>query len=268
MQHVASLPMYDLPELRAHTDALWSAIAAELRRAGHDAPATLTRGVPLDDLWRDPALLLSQTCGYPLVKTHAQHVTLLATPCYDARGCNGAEYSSAVVVRAADNAMRLSDLRGRRCAVNDMSSNSGMNVLRAAIAPLAQDGCFFAGTVVTGAHSASVRAVADGRADVAAIDCISWAHLQHLRPAETNSLRVLCWTPSSPGLPLITSRHTDAATCSAVLQALDRAATSAAMAPVRKALRVSGFARLPLSAYDAILALEEQARARCYPTLR
>ncbi len=260
--------MYDLPELRAPTDALWSFIAAELRHAGHDAPAALTRGVPLEDMWRDPALLLSQTCGYPLIKTHAQHVTLLATPCYDAPGCHGAEYSSAIVVRADEDATRLSDMRGRRCAVNDMSSNSGMNVLRAAIAPLARGGRFFAETVVTRAHSASVRAVADGRADVAAIDCVTWAHLQTLRPAETGSLRVLCWSASSPGLPLITSHRTDAATCRALLQALDRVVTSAALTPVRKALRVSGFTRLPSPAYSAILTMEEQARARSYPMLR
>ena len=36
---VAALPMYDWPEVRAETDALWAAIGDGLRNAGLDAPA-------------------------------------------------------------------------------------------------------------------------------------------------------------------------------------------------------------------------------------
>jgi len=108
----AALPMYDFPQLTGATDALWSAIAARLTERGVAAPTALTRGVPLDDLWADPALLLAQTCGYPLVTTLAGRVTLVATPCYRADGCDGAWYRSAIVVRASDSASSLADLRG------------------------------------------------------------------------------------------------------------------------------------------------------------
>ena len=43
---------------------------------------------------------------------------------------------------AVDADITLADLKGRRCAVNQIDSNSGMNLLRAAIAPLA-DGTAF-----------------------------------------------------------------------------------------------------------------------------
>jgi len=83
---IASLPMYDLPELRTATDAWWSGMAAALRRAGIDpVPDQLTRVDSIAAVWRDPNLLLSQTCGYPLVREMADILQPVATPIYDAR---------------------------------------------------------------------------------------------------------------------------------------------------------------------------------------
>jgi ABC-type phosphate/phosphonate transport system substrate-binding protein len=264
----ASLSMYDFDELRPATDALWEAIAARLTDRGIAAPPSLTRGPPLIDLWTDPALLLAQTCGYPLVTGLAGKVALLATPRYDAPGCEGTLYRSAIVVRATDPAATLADLRGRRCAVNNVDSNSGMNLLRAAIAPLADGGRFFGAIITTGGHAASVRAVAGGDADVAAIDCVTWAHLRHLRPYETRGLRVLGWTSATQGLPLITSLHTDAPTRNALLGALDDVARDPALAPVRSQLRLDGFGALTLGDYEPVLALERMAQAAGYPVLQ
>lgn len=259
---LAALPMYDLEELREATDALWAAIAARL---GDAAPAHLTRDADLERIWTDPELLLGQTCGYPLVTTLRGRVALLATPHYRAAGCDGASYRSAVIVRADDRAASLADLRGRHCAVNDPASNSGMNLLRAAVAPLAGGAArFFGGVVMTGGHVGSIRAVAEGRADVASIDCVTWAHIGHLRPDAAAGLRVLAWTEASPGLPLITSRRTDAGTRRALVRALDEVARDPALAPVRDALRLEGFESLALRDYDSVLALERRARTAGY----
>jgi ABC-type phosphate/phosphonate transport system substrate-binding protein len=261
---VAALPMYDFPELHWATDALWVAIAARVKRA----PAPLARGRALMDIWTDPDLLLAQTCGYPLVTSLSGKVRLLAVPRYRAEGCAGVMYRSAVIVRADAAAARLADLRGRRCAVNGADSNSGMNVLRAAVAPLAVDGRFFGDVLSTGAHAASVDAVARGDADVAAIDCVTWAQLQRLRPAAVAGLRVLAWTAASPGLPLITSVRTSPETRDKLAQALDDVAADAALAPVLDALLIDGFEQLPLRAYDSVLDLERLACRFGYNILR
>jgi ABC-type phosphate/phosphonate transport system substrate-binding protein len=256
--------MYDLPELRWATDALWAAIAARVP----GTPAVLERARPLMDVWTDPDLVLAQTCGYPLVTSLAGRVRVVATPRYVAEGCEGASYRSAVIVRADDNAVCLADLRGRRCAVNGFDSQSGMNALRAAVAPLAEGGRFFGEVVTTGAHAASARAVACGDADVAAVDCVTWALLQRVRPAETRGLRVLAWTVASPGLPLITSMKADAATLGALVAALGLVAEDQALAPVREALLLAGFEVLPAGAYGSILAMEHQAVSLGYPILQ
>lgn len=260
MSLIAALPMYDFEELRPETDALWSGIAARLLAQGIEAPGSLLRGRALQDIWTGPKLLLAQTCGYPLVTSLAGRVTLVATPRYSAEGCDGILYRSVIIVRATDRAAVLADLHGRRCAMNGLDSNSGMNVLRAAIAPLTRGaGRFFGAVITTGGHIASVQAVANGKADVAAIDCVTWAHMQALRPSDTQGLRVLAWTDATPGLPLITSRRTDSATIGALRCAL----TGVASAP----LLLSGVEFVALSTYDSILALEERAQAMGYPVL-
>ena len=209
----AALPMYDFPALHAVTDAFWSAIAARLRAAGvADVPTALTRDMGHVDTWRDPRLLLGQACQYPLAKSWHEAVQLLAIPAYAAPGCDGSRYRSAIIVRAEDPARRLEDLRGRRCAVNERDSNSGSNLLRAAIAPLARQGRFFSSVELTGGHLQSAQSVAAGTADVAAIDCVSYAHIGRFYSQLTARLRILDWTPSSPGLPYITARASDPST--------------------------------------------------------
>ena len=260
--------MYDLPELQAANDALWAAIATRLASEGvSDAPERLTRGGALETLWSHPDLLLSQTCGYPFATTLRNRVQLVATPRYGAPGCSGPFYRSAIVVRADAPAGSLSDLRGARCAVNDLFSNSGMNLLRVEIAPLAHGQPFFGAVAISGSHEASAVAVADREADVAALDCVTWAHLQRFRPAMTGHLRVLTWTARSPGLPLITGLRTDALTRAALVRALEGVANDPDLSDLRAELLLEGFDSLPAQRYHAILHLERMATARGYAQL-
>jgi ABC-type phosphate/phosphonate transport system substrate-binding protein len=260
--------MYDLPELEAANEKLWAAIAERLRAKGvGDVPEQLTRTGALEAIWTDPNLLLAQTCGYPLVASLGERVRVVATPRYSAPGCDGALYRSALVVRAGDRASGLADLRGRRAAVNDLASNSGMNLFRIEVAPLAQGAPFFEAVTITGAHAASVEAVAAGEADVAAIDCVTWGHLQRLRPRTTNCLRILSWTMSAPGLPLIAAATMDAEVITALRQALAEVARDPKLVDVRETLLLDGFETLAEGAYEAILALERDAIAQGYPIL-
>jgi hypothetical protein len=80
---IASLPMYDYPELHAAHDALWAAIRLRLRARGiGDTPDALTRSADLFSMWRNPALLLGQTCGHPQVTGLGDKVQVIATPIY------------------------------------------------------------------------------------------------------------------------------------------------------------------------------------------
>jgi ABC-type phosphate/phosphonate transport system substrate-binding protein len=265
----ASLPMYDLPELQNANDAFWLAIGSRLRARGVRAPPELTRGdAPLEATWLDPRLILSQTCGYPLMTSLGERVALVGTPSYHAPGCDGPYHRSAVIVRAGSPADTLADLKGRRCAVNQPTSNTGMNLLRADVSIVSEGPSFFGEIVHTGAHHASVQAVADGTADVAAIDAVTFALLQRLRPTLTRAVRLLHWTVRTPGLPLITSwRHSDR-TRAALAEVLAEVAADPTLREVRNELMLDGFTALPRAHYRSILHLAHIAADGGYPELR
>jgi len=257
---IAALPMYDFPELQAAHDALWSAIAQRLDALGvKDVPLRLTRDRPHREVWRDPKLLFGQACEYPLAKSFGPYLTIVATPRYAAPGCVGLLYKSAVVVRATDPADSLAAMRGRRCVLNELDSNSGMNLLRAALAPLATGSKFFGSVALSGAHRRSLEMIAAGEADVAAVDCVTLAHLQSIDAALTRQVRVLSWTPLSPCLPFVTARATDAATLGHLRSALASVMTDPTLASERAVLLLEGIDLAPDVTLSRVLKLEREA---------
>ena len=261
----AALPMYNVsPRLRQGYGALLEALLAD---AGvTDAVELVDDTGPLLDFWQRPDLLFAQTCGYPWLHALRGHATLVATPAFDVPGCEGSEYSSVLVARGDAGIHTLDDARGRVAAVNERHSNSGMNALRHAVAPLARDGRFFGGVEWSGSHAASVRLVRDGAADVASIDCVTWAYLCEEDAASVDGLVPFGFTAASPGLPFIAGK--------AVPDALVRRLRAALVAPgerLRAAmapLRIRGFAHRDERDYARIAEMEQHAASLGYRTLR
>ena len=211
MTGIASLPMYDLPEVHWALDDLWAAIARHLKRHGVDGvPPTLLHTRPLHELWTNPDLFISQCCGFNIVKTYTRWLQPLATPRYTAPGCHGCNYLSLVIVAESSAANCIEDMRGTTCAVNGPESHSGMNALRDLVAPLSGGRPFFAGIMESGAHADSIALVARGEAQVAAIDNVTHALLSRHRPAAIAGTRVLCETSSGPGIPFAARTETGA----------------------------------------------------------
>jgi ABC-type phosphate/phosphonate transport system substrate-binding protein len=264
---IAVLPMYDVPWVAAANDALWAAMSVRLSKAGVRAPASLTRGGDLAALWRHPSLIFGQACGYPYATDLKDAVTLIATPEYSFRGCEGASHRSFIIRRAGDARRGLSEFKGATAALNAPDSNTGMNLFRAAIASIAGGAPFFRAAVVTGSHEASVEAVAEGRADLAAIDCVSFALLGLGRPELIERVAIVAESPLSPCLPFIASARLGQSTIEAVREALFAALADPDLAEARAALSLKG-ARLATPAdYDSVIEIEREAAAAHYPRL-
>ena len=208
---IADLSMYDWPAVRAGTDAFWAEVARRLGAAGIEAPARLTRGADSGASWRDPGLLLGQTCGMPFVCGHCGAARVVARPDYGLPGANGGFYRSVILVRAEDatgtGPAAVLALRGQWVAVNEWPSLSGHVALRAYLAALrggASDP-FFGAAVISGAHIDSARMVARGEADVAALDGVAWVMLQAHEREMAGRLAVLDMTAKAPALPFITA---------------------------------------------------------------
>ncbi|WP_112323517.1 phosphate/phosphite/phosphonate ABC transporter substrate-binding protein [Oceanibium sediminis] len=194
MSAPASLPMYALPGTGPYWAALWAHFAAHLRAAGLPAPGVLHQPADLHRHWRDPRLLLSQTCARPMKLGLHAFVRPVAAFHYDLPGCGAGQYYSTLIARVDGPA-------SGRVAYNGPDSQSGFGVL----GPLGIDPT---GGVCTGAHVASVRAVQRGVADIAAIDSYTWRLLGR-QPGARAGLRVIAVTPPTPGTPLITGPRFD-----------------------------------------------------------
>jgi ABC-type phosphate/phosphonate transport system substrate-binding protein len=266
---LAGLTMYDLDPVRAATDAWWTGLARACRAEGiEDVPDQLCRSGLREELWRAPNLLLSQTCGYPLLRQFTAYLRLLATPVYGAAGCYGPNYCSLILVGADSGARTLEDLRGGICAINDWDSQSGMNVLRHTIAPLAREGRFFGEVKVAGKHQLSIAMIARGEADIAAIDCVTHALMARHDPASVAGTRILAQTQAAPALPYVTGMQTSTADWTRLRAALDRALADPDLASVRDDLMIQGFADLSLSDYHIMLEMEAGAEAAGYAQLQ
>lgn len=163
-----------------------------------------------DDTYRSRAMLLGHTCGYPLLKKWQSSHDPVCVPIFDIPGCEGANYCSWFICARENPAISLDAFRGGRAAINSRNSNSGMNVLRYAVSELIDRSTlpirFFGQVIITGGHAASLQAVAEGEADIAAIDAVSFHHLQRTQPAMCDRTRIIGPSISLPGLPFISHR--------------------------------------------------------------
>jgi len=265
----ASFPMYDFEEVRGAHEVLWNSVARKLERAGvKRVPAALDRSRSVHDLWTDPGLLLSQCCGADLVGRYAGALALVATPIYNAPGCDGCLYSSVVLVAEESPAAEVEDLRNTVCVVNYPESHSGANALRALVAPLSRRGRFFSRIVTSGSHPASVAAVARGEADIAAIDCVTYACLERYRPSLLQGTRRLCYTDRAPGIPFVTRAGSGPDRIRKLQDALREAIEEPDVRAAGTAVFIDGVDILPLSAYDRIIEFGRLAAAQGYPELR
>lgn len=265
---VASLAMYDHPAQRAANDRIWAELSRRLRARGIAAPAMLDRTRPVETIWRDPALLLAQACGYPLVSQPDLALRVVGVPVYAAPDCSDGAHVSYLVTRAGNPQDRLAEYRGGRAAINARHSNSGYNLLRATIAPLAVDGRFFGAVIETGSHRASLAALAERRADLAAIDAVTYAAVQRFEPAVTARLRVLAKTAKSPALPFVTARATPLETVAALRIALAEIIADPSLADARDALFLADIRPGGIERYAAVRAYEIDAVTAGYPVVR
>lgn len=247
---IASLPMYDWPEVSTATDAWWSGIARHLGVQLH-----LSRPDDFTQHWSSPGLLFSQTCGYPLTHAFRGVLRLVATPCYGVDGMRGAYYQSILLARSK---APLPSFRGSVAAVNTPDSMSGMLALKLVFARYSSGGKFFSAARLTGGHLASLAAVQTGGADICAVDPVCMALAKTYRPDSLHGLVEVGRGPFVPGLPYVT-RLSNA---EQLRRALSAALADPELAEVRNALFLVGQEPLSSTDYETIPALEREMEAR------
>ncbi|UOA30733.1 hypothetical protein DSM110093_00486 [Sulfitobacter sp. DSM 110093] len=241
---IASLMMYLRPETAEAHARYWALICEELAARGIAAPETLNNKAEEFTVWKAPDLTLSQTCGMPYRLWLHDHVTLIGTPDFAVAGCPPGYYNSVFVIRADDPRETISEFRTARFTYNQSFSQSGY---AAAHAHCSAEGFWFKNRSQSHGHRNSAQTVADGRADIAALDAVSWRLIQRYDPFARH-LRVLERTTPTPGLPYIAAAGANRiATFAAVSQAIARL-----MPEDVETLGIRGLIDIPNAAYLAV----------------
>jgi phosphonate transport system substrate-binding protein len=188
------------------------------------APAELIEGNDLEQL-RDGSVDVAFLCGLPYVRLCAERPGMfypLAAPILDgARYQDRPVYFSDVIVRRDSRFRSFDDLRGHSWAYNEAGSFSGCLLVRYHLLQMGETESFFGRVTFTGRHQASIRKIADGEVEAAAID----SHVlgvECLRAPElSGQLRVIAsFGPSTiplvvatAGVPATLRDHITAALC-------------------------------------------------------
>ncbi|MEI8238547.1 MAG: PhnD/SsuA/transferrin family substrate-binding protein [Actinomycetota bacterium] len=240
---IAVLGMYPFAHLRDAYDQLWSSI----RRSLDDAPDALDRTTDLYESWRRHDLLLGQSCGWPLVTSLPE---LAVVGAFDATvpfakdGC----YRTVLVASRPQSPAELMSAPGAIAAVNGPDSLSGWISLCAAVGRRPEL------TLTTGSHAESLRAVAEGRAQLASIDALSFEFLLESNRSVAAAVHIVGHGPVVPSLPLVMSAS-NAHRRDAMRAAIDAAMHDPALGEVRARLRIRGFVPLDRVDYEPLLAL-------------
>lgn len=167
---------------------------------------------------------------------------------YSAAGCDAFGYRSFLVTRRKEPGQMLADFAGRVAVCNSADSQSGYHSLRRLTG---SPETFFSQVNFSGSHVNSLQSLRNGDADIAAIDCVTWALIQRHQPGWLAGLTAIGDTPLTPGLPLITSPSTPPETLQALRDALKQLVRE--HKDVCKALLIHDFTPVPRQAWDMLL---------------
>ncbi|MEH6631685.1 MAG: PhnD/SsuA/transferrin family substrate-binding protein [Halopseudomonas aestusnigri] len=241
---IANLMMYQRKQLVGEHNRYWALIRNYLSDENIDSPEVLAQDAEEFAVWNDPDLVLSQTCGMPYRTWLHDKVSLVGTPDFGVVGCEPGYYRSAIIVRADDERTELKLFSDATFAYNQDFSQSGYAAPYWHVNP---QGFWFENRLHTEQHLISAQAVAEGRADIASLDAVSWRLMEEYEDF-TQKLRVLEWTKPTPGLPYIAAKS---ANVDATFTAVEKAIASLSDED-RNKLGIRGIVQIPKQVYLTI----------------
>jgi len=266
MNWVACTRMYDVtPEVRAHWHALLRQVAraagVELECIDHAAPA------PLADLWSREDLAAGFMCGFPFA-TQSPNVRPLAAPVTMITDGGTPTYRSVWLVSADSAFDSLPSTFGHRIGWLAAHSHSGFNAPRHALLAhrSAERPALYQQSIGPLEHPrGALRALADGRIDVIALDAWWWWLLQRYDPGTADAFRAIGETPVAPIPPIVCAARFPVVLGKRLAAALLSMHEDRAASLHLAALGVRHFASVARSDYDALAELDRTARAAGYP---
>jgi len=142
-----------------------------------------------------------------------------------------------------------------------------MNVLRHAVATFNHHGAFFSEIQSSGSHLQSLTEVANQRADIASIDCVSYRLIEDAWPELVAGVRSIGFSAKTCGLPFVMRKlNLSRYDLNSITESLNQALLMLSDNQ-RNRLHLKGFESVDISEYQGILDLEISAQEVGYPIL-
>jgi len=204
----------------------------------------------INEMLKNRQLEAAFVCSGPYVDGHKEFgLELLAAP--QAYGVT--VYYSYIIVPKDSPIRSFAELRGKRFAFTDPLSNSGKLVPTYMLARMNETPeSFFREFIFTKAHDKSIKAVAQGVVDAAAVDSLIWEYLNATNPQFTAKTRIL--EKSSPYAipPLVVPRDIDPELKKRLRGAFLNAHNDPRGLEILKKMHIDKFVTIDDNAYDSV----------------
>ena len=214
----------------------------------------------INELVRTGQVDVAFVCGGPYVDGHkAFGMELLAAP----QAYGKAVYYSYIIVPKNSAVTKFRELKGKTFAFTDPLSNSGKLVPTYMLAKMGETpDRFFKKYIFTKKHDMSIKAVAQGVVDGAAVDSLIWEYENRTSPEFTSGTKIIERSPPYGIPPVVVRKGLDPELKERVRQVFLDAHRDEQGAGILKGMMVDRFVRIEDSAYDSIREMQDWIAAQ------
>lgn len=169
-----------------------------------------------------------------------------------------AVYYSYFIVPTKSKAVSIDDLKGKSFAFTDPLSNSGKLVPTYALARLGTTPERFFGKVsYSGSHDKSIKAVAEGLVDGAAVDSLIWEYKNQKYPEQTANTRIIYKSEPYAPPPFVVRPGLDAAIREKLREVMLNAHKTQEGRAILDKMLIDRFVPLDDGAYDSVRRIKQ-----------
>jgi len=233
---------------RAYYEDLLNLIAGKMNRRAEFAQRRTYAEV--NEMVRKKEVDLAFVCAGPYTEgKKAFGMEMLVVPVANGKTV----YYSYIIAGKSSSIRSLDDLRGKKFAFTDPQSNTGSLVPTYMLAKKGETPqSFFREVFYSNGHDNSIRAVADGQADGAAVDSLIWEFINRVNPELTGKTRVIAKSPPYGIPPVVVSAAIDGATKKRLKEIFLSLHEDKSAAPLLAKLQIDRFVEGNDAMYDSV----------------
>jgi phosphate/phosphite/phosphonate ABC transporter binding protein len=209
----------------------------------------------VNDLLEKQEIDLAFVCSGPYVAGHAKFgMEIIAVPVV-----GGEKVYYSYILAARDSSITsLDGLKGKRFAYTDPRSNTGCLVPQYMLLKQGHSPeTFFGETFYTYAHDNSIKAIADGLADGAAVDSLIWEFFGATNPTYTKSTKIIAKSPPYGMPPVVVHPELNSNLKNRLQAAFLSLHKHPESARILKQLHIDRFEKGDDAQYDSVRDMEE-----------